>query len=118
MTLIERIKGLFKPKLTLEQFAIAITSDVRLAIIEELGSLYELALGREFGKIRNGVNVRLDRQVSRESLTWHLEKLKDNKIIKEIPCFDYTVWNLTSNGREVFNLLEKVEREMEEAEGR
>ncbi len=113
MKFIQKIKGFFKPKLTFEQFAVAITSDVRIAIIEELGLMFEHRKGYKFKAIKYGVSDRLDREVSRGSLTWHLEKLKDNKIIEEIPVSDYTVWNLTSIGREIFPLLEKVERELE-----
>jgi len=115
MELIEKIRGLFKPKLTFEQFAIAITSDVRLAVIMELGLMYKLGFiygpmkGYEFKEIKHGVSIRLDREVSRESLTWHFEKLKDIEIIEEIPVLDYTVWNLTTTGREAFKAIEKVE---------
>lgn len=113
----ERKEAEDKPKLTLDQFAIAITSDVRLAIIEELSLTHEYA-GEYFTDIKMRISVRLDRLVSNESLTWHLEKLKDNKIIEEITVVGYPIWNLTSIGKEIFNLVEKVNREMEEAEGR
>ncbi len=122
MTLVEKIKGIFKPKLTFEQFAVAITSDVRIAIIEELGLMYERSVGCKFKQIKRGVSDRLDREVSRGSLTWHLEKLKDSDLVEEIPTdrpisgFDHIFWDLTSNGREVFKVLEKVKREMEEVE--
>ncbi len=111
MTLVENLLGLFKPHLTLEQFAIAITSDVRLAIIMDLGLVPG---GKNFERIKRRVSDRLDRLVSEGSLTWHLEKLTDNGILEETPVLDYTIWGLTSIGREAFKVLEKVEREMEE----
>lgn len=107
--------GLFKPKLTLEQFAIAITSDVRLAIIEELGLLWEGGAGKDFEQIIHGVSDRLDREVSRGSLTWHLGKLKDSDLIQESLSIDgiTVLRSLTSSGREALKLLKKVDREME-----
>lgn len=115
MSLVERIKGFFKPRLTFEQFAVAITSDVRIAIIEELGLMHERRKGYskkgyDFKAIKYGVFDRLGREVSGESLTWHLEKLKDSDLIEETAGLDH---NLTSSGRKVFKVIEKVDRDME-----
>lgn len=115
MSLVEKIKGLFKPKLTFEQFAVAITSDVRIAIIEELGLMRKPWKNYNFKQIKYGVSDRLDRQVSEGSLTWHLEKLKDSDLIEESGV-NIVLRNLTLSGREAFKTIEKVEREIEEAE--
>ncbi len=120
MGFIEKVKGFFKSKPTFDQFAMVIVSDVRQAIIMELGLMYERRVGYDFKQIIYGVSDRLNRQVSRGSLTSHLKKLDVNGIITAkldegpVPDFEQTIWKLTPRGRVVFKALEKVEKEMEE----
>ncbi len=118
MGLIENIKGLFKPKLTFEQLAIVIASDVRQAIIKELELPYEGASGRDFEETKQRVSDRMNREVSGGSLTWHLEKLRDSDLIEEsLGPYEHDIsMYLTSSGKEALKLLKKVDREPEEAE--
>ncbi len=113
--LIERFKGLFKPKprLTIEQLALVMSSDVRQSVIKQLGLIPKHIVGIDFEQIKREVSIELDRQVSRRSLTWHLEKLNDGGVIEEIPTPEHTAWNLTPSGRKGSRLLGKIERAVE-----
>ncbi len=115
MSLVEKVKRFFKRPYTIDQLATVISSDVRMAVIKDLRLPYEDASGRCFEQLQKNVSDRLDRQVSEGSLTWHLKKLKESDLIEESLSIDrYTVLrNLTSSGREVFKMLEKVNREPE-----
>ena len=85
-----------------------------MAIIEEIGSIPLSDSGIDFENIKKGVSDRLDRRVSIESLMIHLLVLSEGNIIKSTHLsFLHTVWNLTSVGKEVFKVLEKVNKELE-----
>ncbi len=87
----------------LDKWALMISSDVRIAIVNALAV-------SDYEDIKLGVEEILEREVSSGSLSWHMEKLQSAGIIEERAG----IGSLTSVGREFYEKLSDVEREIKE----
>ena len=86
----------------IESFAVIITSDVRMALVETLNPN-----PRKYKEMKEGIEEILGREVSEGSLSWHLEKLKGIGVIETA-----SGWKLTELGLELSNLIKNVESEL------
>ena len=86
-----------------ESFAVIISSDVRIALVDTLNPN-----PRIYSEMKENIKEILGREVSDGSLSWHIEKLKGIGVIQKRA----DGWKLTDLGTELSNLIKSVENEL------
>jgi len=87
-----------------EKWALLIASDVRIALVNILGSD-----PREYAEMKENIENILGREVSAGSLDWHIEKLKGIGVIEKKDVS----WHLTESGRKLHEKISSVSPDAE-----
>jgi predicted transcriptional regulator len=83
--------------------ALVIVSDIREAIIRALNPK-----GKRYSIIKEKVNEKLGREISDGSFNWHIQKLTGGHLIEKKD----DLWYLTDKGKQVNQVLIKIEETM------